>query len=134
MDMQTFAYGLKRTVSLPPVEAEARLRTELKEEGFGVLTEIDVKATFKAKLDVDFKPYRILGACNPRLAHQALTAEDDIGLLLPCNLVVYEGELEGTSVVAVLDPIAQLSMTGRSDIESLAREVATMLASVLERI
>lgn len=134
MDIQTFAYGLKKTVALPPSEAEARVRAELEEEGFGVLTEIDVKATFKEKLDVDFKPYRILGACNPTLAHQALTAEEDIGLLLPCNLVVYEGESESTSVVAVLDPVIQLSMTGREDIEPLAREVADRLRRVLERI
>ena len=105
-----------------------------KEEGFGVLTEIDVKATFKEKLDVDFKPYGILGACNPTLAHRALTAEEDIALLLPCNLVVYEGESEGTSVVAVLDPVVQLSMTGRDGIEPLAREVADRLKRVLERI
>lgn len=134
MDIQTFAYGLKKTVALPPSEAEARVRAELEEEGFGVLTEIDVTATFKEKLDVDFKPYRILGACNPTLAHQALTAEEDIGLLLPCNLVVYEGESESTSVVAVLDPVIQLSMTGREDIEPLAREVADRLRRVLERI
>lgn len=134
MDIQTFAYGLKKTVALPPSEAEARVRAELEEEGFGVLTEIDVKATFKEKLDVDFKPYRILGACNPALAHQALTAEEDIGLLLPCNLVVYEGESESTSVVAVLDPVIQLSVTGREDIEPLAREVADRLRRVLERI
>ncbi len=134
MDIQTFAYGLKKTVALPPSEAEARVRAELEEEGFGVLTEIDVKATFKEKLDVDFKPYRILGACNPALAHQALTAEEDIGLLLPCNLVVYQGESEGTSVVAVLDPVVQLSVTGRDDIEPLAREIASRLKRVLERI
>lgn len=134
MDIQTFAYGLKKTVALPPSEAEARVRAELAEEGFGVLTEIDVTATFKEKLDVDFKPYRILGACNPTLAHQALTAEEDIGLLLPCNLVVYEGESESTSVVAVLDPVIQLSVTGREDIEPLAREVADRLRRVLERI
>lgn len=134
MDIQAFKYGLKKTVALPPSEAEARVRAELKEEGFGVLTEIDVKETLKEKLDIDFKPYRILGACNPTLAHQALTAEEDIGLLLPCNLVVYEGESEGTSVVAVLDPVLQLSVTGREDIESLAREVASRLKRVLERI
>ncbi len=134
MDIQTFPYGLKKSVDLPPAEAEARVRAELAEEGFGVLTEIDVKETLKDKLDIDFKPYRILGACNPALAHQALTAEEDIGLLLPCNLVVYEGESEGTSVVAVLDPVVQLSVTGREDIESLAREVASRLKRVLERI
>ncbi len=134
MDIQTFRYGLKKTVDLPPSEAEARVRAELAEEGFGVLTEIDVKETLKDKLDIDFKPYRILGACNPALAHQALTAEEDIGLLLPCNLVVYEGDSEGTSVVAVLDPVVQLSVTGRDDIESLAREVASRLKRVLERI
>ena len=82
-----------------------------------MLTEIDIKETFREKLDIDFKPYRILGACNPTLAHQALTAEADIGLLLPCNLVVYQGESGGTSVVAVLDPVVQLSVTGRDDIE-----------------
>ena len=127
-------YGLKKVVPLSPADADARLREELKKEGFGILTEIDVRATLKEKLNVDFRPYKILGACNPPLAHQALTAETDIGLLLPCNVIVYEGEVEGTSVVGVLDPKVQLGVTGRSDIGHMADEVRARMERVLEAL
>lgn len=128
------SYGLKKTLPLPPEEAEARAREALMAEGFGILTEIDVKATLKKKLDVDFRPYKILGACNPPLAHQALTAETDIGLLLPCNVVVYEGEEAGTSVVAILDPEKQLAVSGRTDIAPLAEEVRARMERVLDAL
>ncbi|HSG47092.1 MAG TPA: DUF302 domain-containing protein [Longimicrobiales bacterium] len=131
MNEQSFAYGMKKTLALPVDQADARVREELQKEGFGVLTEIDVQATLKKKLDVDFRPYRILGACNPPLAHQALSAETDIGLLLPCNVVVYAGENQDESVVAVLDPEVQLSVTGRDEIRPLAREVRTRMERVL---
>lgn len=130
----TTRYGLKKTVPLPMEEADARVREELGKEGFGVLTEIDVKETLKEKLDVDFRPYRILGACNPPLAHQALEAETDIGLLLPCNVVVYEGDEPGTSVVAALDPEVQLGLTGREDMTHLAREVRQAMERVLDNL
>ncbi len=134
MSVTHFKYGLKRTVNLTPDEADKKVREELHKEGFGVLTEIDVKATLKQKLDVDFRPYRILGACNPQLAHQALSAETDIGLLLPCNVVVYEGNEEGTSVVGILDPGVLLGVTGRDDINHLADEVRTRLSRVLDAL
>lgn len=130
----TTRYGLKKTVPLPMDEADARVREELQKEGFGVLTEIDVRETLKKKLDVDFRPYRILGACNPPLAHQALTAETDIGLLLPCNVIVYEGDEPGTSVVAALDPEVQLGVTGREDMVHLAREVRQAMERVLDSL
>ena len=134
MSVTHFKYGLKRVVNLTTDEADKKVREELQKEGFGVLTEIDVQATLKQKLDVDFRPYRILGACNPPLAHQALTAETDIGLLLPCNVVVYEGDEEGTSVVGILDPGVQLGVTGREDINHLADEVRTRLSKVLDAL
>jgi len=134
VDTANPAYGFKRTIPLPVEEADKRVREELQKEGFGILTEIDVKATLKQKLDVDFKPYRILGACNPPLAHQALTAEEDIGLLLPCNVVVYEGETAGTSVVAVINPQVQLGITGRDDITPLAEEVGARVRRVLDAL
>ena len=134
MSVTHFKYGLKRTLSLTPDEADKKVREELQKEGFGVLTEIDVRATLKQKLDVDFRPYRILGACNPQLAHQALSAETDIGLLLPCNVVVYEGEEEETSVVGILDPGVQLGVTGQDDINHLADEVRTRLSRVLDAL
>jgi len=124
-------YGFKKTVALPPDAADARLREELQKEGFGVLTEIDVQGTLKKKLDVDVPPYRILGACNPELAHQALSAEQDIGLLLPCNVVIYADEDGNGSVVSVLDPVVQLGVTGRTDIEPLARDVRARMERVL---
>lgn len=131
MNPDTFNYGLKKTVALPIDEADARVRELLQTEGFGVLTEIDVSATLKKKIDVDFRPYRILGACNPSLAHEALSRETDIGLLLPCNLVVYEGANPGETVVGVLDPEVQLSVTGRDDIAPMAKEVRSRMERVL---
>lgn len=134
--METTArdYKLTRKLDLPFDEADRRVREALEQEGFGVLTEIDVRETLKRKLDVEFRRYEILGACNPPLAHRALSSEIDVGLLLPCNVIVYEGEDEGTSVVAAIDPITQLELTGRGDLEPLAREVHERLRRVLEAL
>lgn len=128
---QTTRYGLSTSVDLPYEQALDRTREALGKEGFGVLTEIDVKATLKKKIDVDFRPYVILGACNPPLAHKALSAELDIGLLLPCNVIVYAADEAGRSVVAALDPVEALSLTGNAGIRPLATEVRNRLERVL---
>jgi uncharacterized protein (DUF302 family) len=124
-------YGFGKTVGLPYEQAVDRTRAALAEQGFGVLTEINVRETLKKKLDVDFRPYVILGACNPPLAHRALSAELDIGLLLPCNVIVYQGDSSETSVVEVMDPVEALALTGRGDIRDLALEVRARLEGVL---
>jgi uncharacterized protein (DUF302 family) len=134
MVQQTTRYGLSTNVALPYEQAVERTRAELAGEGFGVLSEIDVRATLKNKLDVDFRPYVILGACNPPLAHRALTVERDIGLLLPCNVIVYAGDEEGTSVVAAMDPEAALELTGNPAVRELASEVKERLSRVLTRL
>ncbi|MEJ2362280.1 MAG: DUF302 domain-containing protein [Gammaproteobacteria bacterium] len=110
-------------------DAVARVIDELSKEGFGVLTEIDVKAVLKKKLDVDKRPYKILGACNPVLANQALTAEPDIGLLLPCNVIVRE-EDDGSVTVGFMDPQAVLQLVDRDDIGELAGQVRDKLQKV----
>jgi uncharacterized protein (DUF302 family) len=102
-------------------------------EGFGVITEVDVKSTLRRKLDVGFRKYIILGACNPTLAHQALTEEIDIGLLLPCNVLVYEND-DGGSTVAVIDAEKMLSVVDRDDMKALASEVSDRLKRVLESV
>ena len=134
MTATTISYGMTATVDLPYERAVERTREALAAEGFGVLTEIDVRATFRKKLDVDFRPYVILGACNPPLAFRALTEEQNIGLLLPCNVAVYEGDEKGSSVVAAIDPEVSLGRVGNEALAPLAAEVKTRLRRVLDAV
>jgi uncharacterized protein (DUF302 family) len=131
---QTTRYGFSTRVRMPYAEAIERVREELAKEGFGVLTEIDIAATLRKKLDVDFRPYVILGACNPPLAHRALTEEIDIGLLLPCNVIVYAGETGDESVVAAMDPRAALSLADNPAIAEVAEDVRSRLERVLRGV
>ena len=128
----TTSYGIGTDVDMSFDEAVERVTELLKSEGFGVLTTIDVKKTLKEKIDVDRPRYVILGACNPQFAHQALEAEPDIGLLLPCNVVVYEEE--GKTRVAAMDPKAALSLSGNPDVEPMAREVRDRIERVIEQL
>lgn len=133
MPITSHAYGIGRLVPYDYDTAIERVTEALKEEGFGVLTTINVKDTLKAKLGVeDFPRYVILGACNPHLAHRGLTAERELGLLLPCNVIVYESE-EGTRV-AVMDPLAALGIVGNEQIQPVAKEAHERLHRMLERL
>ena len=127
-------YGYSREVALSYEKAVERVTETLKGQGFGILTEINVKETLKKKLDKDFTKYVILGACNPNLAYRALTSEIDIGLLLPCNVTVYEKPGDGKTVVSVLDPETMVSLTGRADIAPLAKEARDKVVAALEAI
>lgn len=122
-------YGLGGQVSMGYADAVEKTKEALKAEGFGVLCEIDIQATLKAKLDEDVEPYVILGACNPTLAHQALSAEPDLGLLLPCNVIVYTRD--GATWVKAIEPGKMLSIVGNPAVEPIARQVREKLERVL---
>ncbi len=126
----TSTYTFGRTVELAHDEALARVAAALAKEGFGVLTEIDVAATLKKKLGKDMPPYRILGACNPQFAHQALEIEPQIGALLPCNVVV-RVDAAGKTVVEAMDPAAVMNLVGHPDIDAIATEVRARLERVV---
>jgi len=126
-------YGISITTPRPYDEALAATKAALKDQGFGVLTEIDVKATMAEKLGVEFRRYDIIGACNPPLAHKALSTELDIGLLLPCNVIVYETDAGG-SVVAALDPEAMMSMTANPALREVAAEAKDRLERALASV
>ncbi|KAB2948506.1 MAG: hypothetical protein MPEBLZ_02495 [Candidatus Methanoperedens nitroreducens] len=123
-------YNYKRSISLGYADAVAKVKDELKKEGFGVLTEIDVKQTLKTKLNVDFEDYIILGACNPPLAYQALTAEQDIGVLLPCNVIVYVKG--GKTFVSAILPTVQLGKVGNPKLLPIAEQVENKLKKVVD--
>lgn len=131
---QTTRYGMSITVPLAYEQAVDRARAALAAEGFGILAEMDIAATLRKKLDVEFRPYVILGACNPPLAHRALLAEPDIGLLLPCNVIVYAADEPGHSVVAAMDPVEALALTGNDGIRPIAEDVKGRLRRVLEAV
>ncbi len=126
------AYGLKTRTRLEPAEAETRVRELLTTEGFGILTEIDVAATLKEKLGVTRSSYRILGACNPQLANNALEVESDVGLLLPCNVVIYQDGNE--TVVAALDPATMVSLTDNPALAVVADDARSRLGRVIDAI
>lgn len=123
-------YGLKTRTGLDVAGAEARVRELLADEGFGILTEIDVASTLKDKLGVTRSPYRILGACNPQLANQALDIEADVGLLLPCNVIVYQDGEE--TVVAALDPGTMVDLAANPELEAIAEDARTRLQRVID--
>lgn len=126
-------YYFEKEIALNFEDAIIRVTEELKKEGFGVLTEIDVKATLKKKLDVDFRDYRILGACNPPLAYQALQAEPQIGLMLPCNVVVQESE-NGKTLISAIDPIASMQAVENPSLGEVAEQVRSKLQKVIESL
>lgn len=124
-------YTFTRTLDLPLDEAEARVRAALKDEGFGVLTEIDIKSTLKEKLDVDFRPYKILGACNPPAAHRALQAEPLIGTMLPCNVVLHE-TADGQTEIAAIDPVASMAAVENDTLGDVATEIRERLRRAVD--
>ena len=126
-------YYFNKTINGTFEEVIEKVTQGLKDEGFGILTEIDVKETLKNKLDIDFKKYRILGACNPPYAHKALQAEDKIGTMLPCNVIVQEIEA-GTIEVAAVNPMASMQAVENEKLNEVANEITAMLENVIEKL
>jgi uncharacterized protein (DUF302 family) len=127
------AYYLARTVTMPFSAAIDAITARLKDQGFGVLTDIDIQATLKAKIGAEMRPYRILGACNPKFAHGALQVEDKLGVLLPCNVIVRETD-DGRVEVATVDPVAAMERTGNPALTSTAAEVRQRLEAALDSL
>ncbi len=125
-------YGFSKKIDLPYEKVLEKVTDELKKEGFGVLTSIDVKETLKKKIDVDFKKYMILGACNPPLAHKALQSEEELGLLLPCNVIVYENN--GGTTVSFFDPMVMTKLIDNDKLKIVAEEVQKKMKKVFEAI
>jgi uncharacterized protein (DUF302 family) len=126
-----YTFGIETDLKID--EARRVVEENLQEIGFGILTEIDVKATMKKKLGVEFRPYLILGACNPQIAHEAFKKELEIGSLLPCNVILYENDSGGTNV-AFMDPLAALNITGNSELTQQAQQVRDLLEGVVKRL
>lgn len=126
------SYGYSKEVSMGFDEAVAKTKEELKKEGFGVLTEIDVKKTLKEKIDVDYDNYLVLGACNPQFAHKALQAEKEIGLLLPCNVIVYSKE--NKTIVSAINPKEAMAVVENAELKTIATEVGEKLKKVVRAI
>lgn len=132
-DTRSLNLAMRRELDLGYDEALTRVTEALKSEGFGVLTEIDVAATLKAKIDVDFRRYKILGACNPPLAHQALSANLEVGVMLPCNVVVYEAD-DGKAVVLAVDPTKTIAAAGVDALATLAATVRDKLSRAIQKV
>ena len=126
------SYGFRKKIDLPFDKAVEAVTEELKKQGFGILTRIDVKEKFKEKLGIDFKNYVILGACNPPLAHKAILVEEDVGLLLPCNVIVYEGE--NKTVVSIIRPATAMGMIENEALKQIAVEVEEKLKQVFDSV
>ena len=124
------SYGFRKEIDLPFEKAEQAVTEELKKEGFGILTKIDLREKFKEKLGIEFKNYVILGACHPPYAHKAILAEEDIGLMLPCNVVIYEKE--GKTVLAVIKPSIGMGMLENESLKRIAQEVESKLKQVFD--
>lgn len=131
--MKLTNYGFSKVINLGFEQAIEKVTEELKKEGFGILTEIDVKETLKKKLDVDFKPYKILGACNPPFAYKALQEEEQIGLMLPCNIIVYVNDNSET-VVAAINPKASMHVIDNQILLKIADQIKNKLKSIIERV
>lgn len=123
-------YYSTKTLNIPFEQAYEHIKSELQKEGFGVLTEIDVKETMKKKLDVDFRKYKILGACNPPFAFKALSAEENIGVLMPCNVIMHEKEI-GTTTVSVVNPLVSMQAVNNESLAPVAKEITDKLQKVL---
>jgi uncharacterized protein (DUF302 family) len=133
VEIQAMSFYIAKTVQGPFDATVEKVTAALKEEGFGVLTDIDVRSTLKTKLDIDWRPYRILGACNPQLAHRALQSDDKIGVMLPCNVIVQE-LTNGAVEVATIDPTASMERAGNPTLSELAETVRNKLNAVLARL